>query len=212
MASCPNWVNIDNGQRRRHKGTKCKGRGSRKRTAGRCGMWHDGCKRCTSEAKIDGSFHLPLGCIRNSFAGVGYAATSTSASAATSAATSGCQLLFRCHNNCIVALRNYANLSELIVYGSSLPHYPLSTNKSKSHLLDAIVDQQLGNIPSQSRIRRLHKHEHLRINTQSCLRTMIGRRRGVTYVLPGGVHHPAVDDRRGMCITLEDTAKKAMKI
>lgn len=33
-----------------------------------------------------------------------------------------------------------------------------------SHLLDAVVDQQLGNVPAQSRVGCLHKHQHLGIN------------------------------------------------
>lgn len=46
--------------------------------------------------------------------------------------------------------------------------------KKLYNLLDAIVDEQLSNIASESRIRCLHENEYFRIDAQSRLGSMIG--------------------------------------
>jgi len=113
MASCPNWVNIDNAQmqtqRRKTKEKKEERRCSRKRCM-RQDRWQQLLDWLAGWLNATRTSTCHLAPSSQFISGVGYAATS------------GCQLPVTLgRNNCIVAFCNYANLSELIVYGSSLP-------------------------------------------------------------------------------------------
>lgn len=72
------------------------------------------------------------------------------------------------------------------------------------NLLDSIVDQQFGDVPPQAGVCGLHKDQDLWIDSQPGLGAMIRCRRGIPYVFPARVDHPAVNNGCGVSVALNE--------